>query len=65
MLGFINRNFSFKNKDAILPLYISLVRSHLENAVQFWSPHHAKDIGKLEAVQRSVPAGYEDDYVLA
>ncbi len=23
MLGFINRNFSFKNKDLILPLYIS------------------------------------------
>ncbi len=24
MLGFINRNFSFINKDVILPLYISL-----------------------------------------
>ena len=52
MLGFINRNFSFKNKDVILPLCISLVRAHLEYAVQFCSPHHAKDIAKLEAVQR-------------
>ena len=52
MLGFINRNFSFKNKDIIVPLYISLVRPHLEYAVQFWSPHHAKDIAKLETVQR-------------
>ncbi len=52
MLGFINRNFSFKNKNRILSMYINLVRSHLENAVQFWSPHHAKDIAKLEAVQR-------------
>ncbi len=52
MLGFINRIFSFKNKDTILPKDIKLVRPHLEYAVQFWSPHHAKDTGKLEAVQR-------------
>ncbi len=51
-MGFINRNFSFKNKDVILPLYISLVRPHLEYAVQFRAPHHAKDVAKLEAVQR-------------
>ncbi len=33
-------------------MYISFVRLHLEHAVQFWSPHHTKDIAKLEAVQR-------------
>ncbi len=52
MLGFINRNLSFKTKDGIPPLYITLVRPHLENAGQFWMPHHAKDIAKREAVQR-------------
>ncbi len=53
MLSFMKRNFSFKNKDIILPLYNSLVRPHLEYAVQFWSPHLAnKDIAKSEAVQR-------------
>ncbi len=51
-LSFMNRNFSFKNKDVILPLCISLARPHLESAVQFWSPHHAKNIAKVEAVQR-------------
>ncbi len=35
MLGFIKRNFSFKNKDIILSIYN---RQHLEYAVQFWSP---------------------------
>ncbi len=52
MLGFINRYISFKTKDVILPLYTSLVRPHLEYAVQFWPPHHVKDIAKLEVVQR-------------
>ncbi len=52
MLGFIKRNFSFKNKVILLSLYISLVRPHLKYAVQFWSPLHTKDIAKLEAVQR-------------
>ncbi len=52
MLGLIKTNFSFKNKDIVLPLYDSCVRPHLECAVQFWSPHHAKDIAKLEGVQR-------------
>ncbi len=52
MLGFINGNFSFKNKDIILPLYISLVRPHLEYTVPFRWPHPAKDIAKLEAVQQ-------------
>ncbi len=51
MLGFINRNISFETKDVILPLYTSLVRPHLEYAVQFWAPHRAKDTAKLEAVQ--------------
>ena len=52
MLGFINRNFTYKSKDIILPLYSSLVRPHLEYAVQFWDPHLSKDIQKLESIQR-------------
>ncbi len=52
MLGFINRNFFFRNKDIILTLYISLAKLHLEYDVEIWMPRHIKDITKLEAVQR-------------
>lgn len=51
MLGFINRTFIFKSKDMILPLSKSMVRAHLEYAVQFWDPHLSKYI-KLEALQQ-------------
>ncbi len=49
MMGLIKRNFSFKNKDVVLPLHNSSVRPHLKYAVQSWSPHHAKDKVKLGA----------------
>ena len=51
-LGFIARTFEYRSKDIILPLYKSLVRPHLEYAVQCWSPHYVKDITVLERVQR-------------
>ncbi len=42
MLGFIKGNFTSENKDIILPIYIRLVRSHLDYAVQFWCEGHRK-----------------------
>ena len=48
VLGFIARNFRYKNKELILSLYKSIVRSHLEYAVEFHAPHLRRDIDKLE-----------------
>ena len=51
LLGYIKRQFRFRNKEIVLTLYNSLVRPHLEYAVQFWSPTLKKDIARLERVQ--------------
>ena len=52
VLGFTGRNFRYKNKELVLPLYKSLIRSYLEHAVEFWSPHLRRDIDKIEKIQR-------------
>ena len=38
MLGFIKRNFSFKNKELMFSLGNNFFRPHLEHAIQFCSP---------------------------
>ena len=51
-LRMIKRNFRFKSRSVMLPLYKSIVRPHLDYCVQAWRPHYRKDIDKLEKVQR-------------
>ena len=52
ILGVINRYIVHRDGRIILQLYKSLVRPHLEYAVQAWNPHLQKDILLLEKVQR-------------
>ena len=51
LLGYIQRQFQYRNKEIVLTLYNSLIRPLLEYAVQFWSPTLRKDIERLERVQ--------------
>ena len=66
MVGLIKRNFGDLDIECCRTLYCSLVRPHLEYAVQSWSPYYKKDISELEKVQkrmtRLVPEIRELDY---
>jgi len=50
-LGIIKRNFTCLYEDAFITLYKSLVRSHLEYAVQVWSPYTVSYIKQIEKIE--------------
>ena len=52
MVGQIRRTFNYMDVDIFKAVYPSMIRSHMEYAVQAWSPHLVKDILILENVQR-------------
>ena len=52
MLGIIKRKIKYKSKKVIVKLYKTLVRSHLEYCIQFWSPSLASEKKMIESVQR-------------
>jgi len=49
----IFRTFRCKNKNFLMQMYKTFVRSKLEYATPVWSPYHKADIAVIESVQRN------------
>ncbi|GAB0197822.1 mitochondrial enolase superfamily member 1 [Grus japonensis] len=51
VLGCIRSSMTSRSREGILPLYSTLVRSHLQYCIQLWGPQYKKDMELLERVQ--------------
>ncbi len=51
LLGYIKRQFQYRNKKIVVTLYNLLVLPHLQYCIQFWSPYLIKAINRLEKIQ--------------
>ena len=61
-LGFLRRNLKYCPRGLKETAYMSLVRSKLEYCASIWDPHLAKDIDKIERINRRAARFVSNDY---
>ena len=52
VLGCIKKGVASREREVTVPLYLALVRLHLQYCVQAWGPQYRKDVELLEQIER-------------
>ena len=61
-LGFLRQNLKYCPRGLKETAYMSLVRSKLEYCASIWDPHLAKDIDKIERINRRAARFVSNEY---